>query len=231
MFLPRPSTMHSSVMRPLLAALAAIALGPAACVAAQAADTVEPAAAATTEQVVVPTLGRREVKSPRFPSNDFELGAFTGTYSTQNFGASSVTGLRLGYHLTEDYFAEAVVAQTQVSDAAFRQILPGGIFATETEKLSYYNLSVGYNLLPGEVFTGTQTAWPFSLYVIGGVGNTSIAQQSRQTFNFGSGFRLFINDHVAVQLDARDHIYSLDLLGQRQTTHNLEWTLGLTGSF
>jgi outer membrane beta-barrel protein len=126
---------------------------------------------------------------------------------------------------------EAVSAQTQVSDANYRQILPGGIFATETQQLSYYNLSLGYNLFPGEVFLGTQTAWPFSLYLVGGVGNTSIAQQNRQTLNFGSGLRLFLNDHIAVQLDARDHIYSLDLLGQRQTTHNLEWTLGLTGSF
>jgi outer membrane beta-barrel protein len=189
------------------------------------------AADTETTQVVQPGLHRRDIQKPRFPSNDFEIGLFTGTYSAQNFGAASVNGVRLGYHLTEDFFTEAVVAQTQVSDAAFRQILPGGIFATETQQLSYYNLSVGYNLFPGEVFFGTQTAWPFSLYVIGGVGNTSIAQQNRQTFNFGSGLRLFLTDHIAVQLDARDHVFSLDLLGQRQTTHNLEWTFGLTGSF
>jgi outer membrane beta-barrel protein len=187
--------------------------------------------AGATEQVVVPSLSRREVHKPRYPSNDFELGAFTGTYSVQNFGASPVNGWRLGYHLNEDFFAEAVMAQSQVSDVAFRQILPGGIFTTETEKLSYYNLSVGYNLLPGEAFVGTQTAWPFSLYQIGGVGSTNIAQQERQTMNFGTGLRLFVSDHFAVQIDARDHIFSLDLLGQRQTTHNLEWSLGLTGSF
>ena len=198
---------------------------------ALAADPSAPMVGEQADQVVVPALERREVRKPRFPSNDFELGAFVGTYSTQNFGAAQVSGVRLGYHLTEDFFTEAVVAQTQVSDAAFRQILPGGIFVNETEKLSYYNLSLGYNVLPGEVFTGTQTAWPFALYFIGGVGNTSIAQQNRQTLNFGTGMRVFMNDHVAVQIDARDHIFSLDLLGQTQTTHNLEWSLGVTASF
>lgn len=184
-----------------------------------------------TEQVIVPGVSRRDIQLPRFPSNDFEVGAFVGTYSTQNFGSSTVGGLRLGYHITEDFFAEGVVAQTQVSDANYRQILPGGVFATELENLSYYNLSVGYNVLPGEVFWGGQRAWPFSLYVIGGVGSTSFNQQRRATFNFGSGMRVFFTDNISMQIDARDHIYSLDVLGKNQTTQNLELTLGLTASF
>jgi outer membrane beta-barrel protein len=184
-----------------------------------------------TDQVVIPAVSRRAIKLPRFPSNDFELGAFVGTYSTQNFGASTVSGLRLGYHITEDFFAEGVYAQTQVSDANYRLILPGGVFASEAEKLSYYNLSMGYNLLPGEVFSGTTYAWPFSLYVIGGVGSTSFNQQRRATFNFGSGMRVFFNDNISMQLDARDHIFSLDLLGKNQTTQNLELSVGLTASF
>lgn len=187
--------------------------------------------APATEQVIVPGVTRRDVRLPRFPSNDFELGAFVGTYSTQNFGSSTVGGLRLGYHITEDFFAEAVVAQTQVSDTNYRQILPGGIFATELENLNYYNLSVGYNVLPGEVFFGTTRAWPFSLYVIGGVGSTSFNQQRRSTFNFGSGLRVYFNDTFSVQIDARDHIFSLDLLGKNQTTQNLEFTIGLTAAF
>lgn len=185
----------------------------------------------STEQVIVPGVTRRDVRVPRFPSNDIEVGAFVGTYSTQNFGSSTVGGLRLGYHITEDFFAEAVVAQTQVSDTNYRQILPGGIFASELENLSYYNLSMGYNVLPGEVFFGTTRAWPFSLYVIGGVGSTSFNQQRRSTFNFGSGLRVYFNDSIALQIDARDHIFSLDLLGKNQTTQNLEFTIGLTAAF
>jgi outer membrane beta-barrel protein len=214
--------MRPTPARKLLLALVTLASGVAAC----AAEPTPP-----TEQVIVPGVTRRDVRLPRFPSNDFEVGAFVGTYSTQNFGSSTVGGLRLGYHITEDFFAEAVVAQTRVSDTNYRQILPGGIFANELENLSYYNLSVGYNVLPGEVFFGTTRAWPFSLYVIGGVGSTSFNQQRRSTFNFGSGLRVFFNDSVSVQIDARDHIFSLDLLGKNQTTQNLEFTIGLTAAF
>ena len=199
------------------------------CVNASAAE--QTPAAANTDQIVVPEVARRDVKLPRFPSNDFDVGLYAGTYSTQNFGTSAVSGLRLGYHITEDFFVQSVLAQTKVSDASFRQILPGGVFPHEKEKLRYYNLSLGYNILPGEVFIRTKYAMPFSLYLIGGVGSTTLDQQRRSTVNFGSGMRVFFNDHIALQFDARDHLFSLDLLGKRQRTQNVELSIGVTASF
>jgi outer membrane beta-barrel protein len=183
------------------------------------------------EQVIEPQVERRDVKLPRFPSKDFEIGLFTGTYETQNFGASSVSGLRVGYHITEDFFAEAAYARTKVSDETFRQILPGGIFAQTKENLTYYNLSAGYNVLPGEVFLGSNRAKATAVYLIGGVGSTSFNKQKRQTLNFGVGLRLLLADRWALQVDMRDHIFSLDLLGKRQSTQNLELTGGLTYFF
>lgn len=186
---------------------------------------------AANEQVVDPQVDRREVRLPKFPSKDFEVGVFVGTYATQNFGASLVGGLKLGYHITEDFFVEAAFGQTQVSDEAFRQILPGGVFVNETEKLSYYNLSAGYNVLPGEVFIGRNTAKASQFYVIGGVGSTKFVDQNRQTFNLGFGARLYFTDNMAVQVDMRDHIFSLDILGKRQSTQNLELSAGFTYFF
>jgi len=183
------------------------------------------------DQVVVPQVERREVKPPRYPSNDFEVGAFIGTYATQNFGSSLVYGLRLGYAITEDFFVQGVYGSTKVSDDNFRQILPGGVFPTSSEQLSYYNLSVGYNVLPGEVFIGANRALPSAMYLIAGVGSTDFAGQSRQTFNVGLGARVFLKDSFAMQVDVRDHIFSLDVLGQSESTQNLELTFGFSFFF
>ncbi|KQW66750.1 MAG: outer membrane beta-barrel domain-containing protein [Methylibium sp.] len=183
------------------------------------------------EQVIVPEVDRRDVKLPRFPSNDFEIGLFTGTYATENFGSSIVGGVRLGYHITEDFFVQGVYAQTKVSDEAFRQVLPGGVFADEDEKLAYYNLSVGYNVLPGEVFLGRNRAKATAVYVIGGIGSTKFNDQRRQTFNLGLGMRLMLADWAAMQVDMRDHIFSIDVLGKRQSTQNLELTAGISFFF
>jgi outer membrane beta-barrel protein len=185
----------------------------------------------TTEQVVIPEVDRREIQKPRFPSNDFEIGVFGGSYATKNFGTSAVGGVRLGYHITEDFFVEGAYAQTKVSDESFRQVLPSGIFPEEKIKLTYYNLSVSYNVLPGEIFIGGRRAKPSAFYLIGGVGSTKFDQQRRPTYNVGAGFRVFLADWVALQVDARDHIFSLDLLGKRQSTQNLEFTAGIAAFF
>ncbi len=185
----------------------------------------------TAQQPIEPQVDRRQIRVPRIPSNDIELGAFVGTYSTQNFGASLVGGLRLGYHVTEDVFVEAAYATTQVSDQDFRLILPAGIFPSEKQRLTYYNLSAGYNVLPGEVFIGRNTAKATALYLIGGIGSTKFLEQRRQTFNFGLGWRMFMRDWAALQVDMRDHVYSLDILGKRRNTQNLELTAGLTFFF
>lgn len=184
-----------------------------------------------SEPVVVPEVDRRDVRLPRYPSNDVEVGLFTGAYATENFGTSWVYGARLGYHLTEDFFVQGVFAQTKVSDEAFRQILPGGVFGSPTQKLTYYNLSVGYNILPGEVFLFSSRARPSQFFLIGGVGSTKFVDQRKPTYNFGFGFRVFLTDYASLQVDLRDHIFQLDLLGERRTTQNLELTTGLSFYF
>jgi outer membrane beta-barrel protein len=199
----------------------------AACGAGALAQTAKP-----DEQVVVPQVDRRDVQPPRFPSNDFEVGLFVGSYATQNFGTSVVGGVRLGYHITEDVFVEGAYGQTTVSDESFRQIFPGGgIFPSGSEKLSYYNLSAGYNVMPGEVFFGKGVAKASAFYLIGGIGSTTFFDQSKQTINLGFGTRLLFTDHFAAQVDVRDHMFTLDLLGKRQSTQNLEVTFGLTVFF
>jgi outer membrane beta-barrel protein len=191
------------------------------------AQTAKPA----DQSPVVPQVDRRDLRLPRFPSRDVEVGTFVGIYGTENFGASAVYGLRAGYHISEDWFVEGVFGSTQVSDEAFRQILPGGIFTSDKERLSYYNLSAGYNLLPGEVFLGARQARATAIYLIGGVGSTDFAGQKRQTFNFGFGWRILLGERGALRVDLRDHVFSLDLLGTNQSTHNLETSVGFGWHF
>jgi outer membrane beta-barrel protein len=217
---------------PLQALLAAALAGaPLAALAADAAPAAKAEPKTANEQVIVPEVDRRDVKVPRIPSNDFTIGLFAGSYATQNFGSSAVGGIRLGYHITEDFFVEANYARTKVSDEMFRQILPGGVFVSEKQKLSYYSVMGGWNLLPGEVFIGKNTAKASALYVVLGVGGTQFVDQKHQTISFGLGTRVFLTDWASLQVDMRDHRYSLDLLGKRQSTNNLEFTVGSTFFF
>ncbi len=186
---------------------------------------------APDEQVIQPQIDRREVKVLHIPSNDFEFGLFTGTYNTQYFGTDLVGGARLGYHITEDFFAEAVYGDTRVTDEVFRRFLPGGIFPNEKERLRYYNLSAGLNVLPGELFFWKNTARPCALYLIAGLGGTDFVDQWHFTANAGLGVRVWLANWVSLQVDMRDHIFTMDVLGQRTSTQNLEFSGGVTFFF
>ena len=212
--------MRKELALPLLALVAAVVPS----LAAAQASGQQPA----NEQVVVPQVERRELKLPRFPSKDIEVGVFAGTYSTQDFGSHVVAGLRLGYHITEDVFVEGAYGHTKASDESFRQILPSGIFPTQTVPLTYYNLSAGYNILPGEVFIGSKHAKATAVYLIAGIGATKLNGERHQTVNFGTGLRLLLTERIALQVDLRDHIFSMDLLGKRKSTNNVEFTGGVT---
>ena len=191
----------------------------------------------SNEQVIQPQVERRPVKLPKPPSKDFEIGLFGGTYSAENFGTSAVGGIRVGYHISEDIFVEAAYAQTKISDENFRQILGSGIFAQPSETLKYYNLSAGYNVLPGEVFWGRNTAFASALFLIGGVGNTNmiasdkINRRNRQTINYGLGMRVLFLDRFAARIDFRQHVFTFDILGRNVSTKNPELSAGLSFYF
>ncbi|HFE32118.1 MAG TPA: outer membrane beta-barrel domain-containing protein, partial [Gammaproteobacteria bacterium] len=97
--------------------------------------------------------------------------------------------------------------------------------------LSYYNVSLGYNLLPGEAFIGRNWAFRTALYVIAGAGSTTFAGDDRFTINFGAGYRFLATDWLALHVDVRDHIFDIDVLGYSKTAHNLETTAGLSVFF
>ena len=180
----------------------------------------------------MPQVDRRDIEKPKFPSNDFEVGLFTGTYATQNFGSSWVYGARIGYHITEDFFVEAVYGQTKVSDELFRQILPGGIFPQDTREARL--LQPVDRLQPAaRRDLHRRPARPAVAVLRRSPASAAPSSTSRRkpTFNFGFGYRVYLADWVALQLDLRDHIFSLDLLGKRQSTQNVELTGGLTFYF
>ncbi len=191
-----------------------------------------PPPAEVPEQVVDPEVERREVKEPEIDTEDFEFGAFAGVLSIEDFGSDLVYGLRLAYHVTEGFFVEGTVGQSEAGLTSF-EVLSGGapILSDDERQFTYYNLNVGYNILPGEAFIGEARAYNNSLYLIAGLGSIRFAGDDRFSVNFGFGYRFILTDAISLRLDFRDHLYDIDLLGEEKTTHNLEGTLGLSVFF
>jgi len=214
----------------LILLIVAVASSTLAAPGARAQDQAETAGgSAQAPQVVEPELERRTVKPVTVPTENFEIGAFVGIASIENFGSNVVYGSRIAYHFTEDYFAEAIVGRTETGKTSY-EFPPGAtqLLTDGQRKLTYGDLSVGWNVLPGEVFLGRERAMPGALYVTSGVGITRFGGDDRFTASFGAGLRLLVSESLAVHVDARDRMFKIDLLGNEQLTHNLEFTISLT---
>jgi len=182
------------------------------------------------EPVIPAQVDRRDVHIPKIRANDVEIGAFVGILSVQNFGTKPSAGLRLGYHVTEDFFLEGTYGRSKVSDESYRGLgIP--IFTKEVMPLSYYYLSVGCNLFPGEVFLGRDRAMTSAVYLVGGVGNVNFNNENHTAFNFGIGIRVLPVDWFSMRFEMRDQMFSSDLLGKNELKHNFEMTLGLAAYF
>lgn len=181
-------------------------------------------------QVIQPEIDRRELKIPRIDTEDYEVGLFGGILSVEDFGAEPVYGARLVYHVSESFFVEGVAGKSTVTD---QELCDLGLclFPAREQDLTYFALSVGVNLFPGEVFLGRQTAMTSAVYVLGGVGSTSFVDENRFTLNFGIGIRMLPVDWLALHLTMRDYLFESDILGSNKLTNNFELTAGVSVYF
>jgi outer membrane beta-barrel protein len=183
-------------------------------------------------KVVEPTVERRKIKVNKIDAENIEVGGYYGALSIEDFSTNPVYGVRAAYHVTEDIFFEANVARSTAGKTSFETLGGNVQLLTPSERrFTYYSLSLGYNLLPGEVYIGRNLAMNSALYLIGGIGSTKFAGDQRFTVNFGAGYRVLPTDWLAIHIDVQDHVFQSDLLGTDKLTNNFAAYIGATAFF
>ncbi len=179
--------------------------------------------------IIEPAVERREIRRTRIDTEDFEVGAYVGVLSIEDFESNVVYGARLAYHLTEDFFLEATAGQSRAGRTSYENLSGSADLLTDSERdYTYYALSAGWNALPGEIFLGKNRAYNTAFYLVAGIGSTTFAGDDRFTVSGGFGYRILPADWIAVHFDVRDHVYDIDLLGEKKIVNNLEAHLGLS---
>ena len=186
----------------------------------------------TPPRVVDPEVQRRKIKVPRIHSSNVEIGVQDGFISIEDFGTQNTYGASIAYHITEDFFFLGELGTAYGGRTSF-ETLGGNIqlLTSAERRFTYYDLSLGYNFLPGEAYLGRGFALTSSFYLLGGIGSTKFAGDNRFTVNFGAGYRVLPSDWLAVHIQVQDRVFRTDLLGLSKLTNNVEATLGATVFF
>lgn len=218
----------------LLTALVALA-GCAAVAQAQEEPGQEPAQSSSDDTipppVIEPDVERRKVEVPEIRSSDIEVGISYGALSIEDFDVNPVYAADIAYHVTEDFFMRADLGRSTAGKTSFETISQIPLLTNSERVFTYYDVSLGYNFLPGEVFLGSGRAMVSDFYILAGVGGTKFAGDTKFTLNVGGGYQVVPTDWLALHIDVEDRIFQSNLLGVSKLTDNLEVRLGTSVYF
>lgn len=179
-------------------------------------------------QIITPDIKRRTIKEDDLNSEIFEVGAFTGILNIEDFGSNAVQGVNVDIHITESFFIELVYAVSSTEKTSY-ELLSGGVeLLTEDQRdYSYYNGSLGYNFLPGQIYFSDNWTFNNHFYLVAGAGNTLFADKDYFTATLGAGLRFYATDWLSIDLSMRGHNFSHELFGEEKSITNLESRFGL----
>lgn len=182
-------------------------------------------------QVIEPELDRSKATVPNIDAQDVEIGAYYGVLGIQDFKNSPVMGVSAAWHITEDLFFEATYGKAKGDKTSFEELSGGAPLISDSDRdYSYYDVSIGWNVFPGEIFIN-KYAFKSDFYLIAGVGNTTFAGDDAFTINAGFGYRLLLTDWLAIRVDARDYRFDRTLFGKKDTSQNFELRTGFSVFF
>ncbi len=178
--------------------------------------------------LIEPQIERVDFDESLIDSADFEISLYGGLLAMENFDTNFVTGIKLGYHITEDFFVQGSYGSSKVGETSFEKLTGGAPLLSDAERdIEYYLISIGFNLFPGEAFFTDSTTFNTVFYISGGIGSTDFAGDKRHTMAFAVGHRTIFTDNFSLDIEMRDLIFDIDIFGEEETTNNLEFTVGI----
>ncbi len=175
-----------------------------------------------------PQIERTEFDEAMIDSDDFEIALYAGYLAVEDFNTDIVAGIKLGYHVTEDFFVQASYGLGKVGQTSFERLSGGAPLLSDKEReVQYYLIALGFNLFPGEAFVTDSTTFNTVLYISGGVGSTTFAGDDRFTIAYAVGHRTLFADGFSLDIEMRDLIFEQDIFGTEEVTNNLELSVSL----
>ncbi|GAA0552936.1 hypothetical protein GCM10009098_20810 [Rheinheimera aquimaris] len=190
------------------------------------------ASAAAAAQQVEPDIPREVVTEDLLDSENWLFSAQVGVLGIEDFGSSALAAIQLTYHINEDFYLAADYAMAKAGRTSFEELSGAAPLLTDSEReWRYYGGQLGYMLLPGEVFLSRDYAMNSGLSVFAGAGTVDFAGDNVFALQFGSQFRLYATDWLAVELTFSDYVFETTILARSKTTHNLALALGVAVYF
>lgn len=178
-------------------------------------------------EVVKPPERTEHARRAAIDSENFELGAYLGALSVEDFSTQVSAGLTLNYHISSRFMVQAHYAQSDVGRATFEEISDGNFLSDSDRTFEQLSVLAGYRLAEGRSFFGEARKFNSYIYVLAGPSQVSFAGEDNTGLTLGLSYKTVLTDWATLNLDARDIVVDRSFLGDKKTTHNTELAIGL----
>lgn len=182
--------------------------------------------------LIEPNIKRSPDVYPGFEKTNFEIAPFIGGYKFDGFNTEALQGIKIALYPYRSLFIEINYALTEI-DESVRTDLGFLPLLTDTE-FSYYDLSLGFNVLPAQFHLpfNTNRAINTDIYLLAGLGKLNIDTTANNEIddnfvNLGIGLRLALIKWLCLHASVKNHIMRENLLDTSASAQNLSYTLGL----
>lgn len=223
--------MHRS-WRAARAWLTVLSLGAVSMIASPAFATPSSVLGLQTTPIITPQIERRVLKEQRLDDESMAIAVRGGVIGLTDFGSSGTVAAQLSYHWNEHFYLAADVAQAKAGLTSFEKLSGAAPLLTDAQReWRFIGAQLGYVLLPGEVFVGSDFAMNSAWSLFAGGGSVDFAGDSVFAAQFGSQFRLYVTDYLAIDLVVTDYVFETSILAEQKTDHNLSMMLGAAWYF
>jgi len=181
-------------------------------------------------RVIEPEKNVSEAKTAAIDTEKFQLGAFLGTLSVEDFGTDVVKGIELTYQLSPTWFIQGNYGTATIDRAAF-ETNQLQFLASSDRDFNYFAVTGGYRWLTGRSFLGAQAKYNSDIYLLAGVESVSFAANDEWGLNFGLSYRVVLTDWITMNIDFREHSFKRDFIGDSKQTFNTEFRIGINSLF
>ncbi len=180
--------------------------------------------------IIDPNKQNKSASPAARDTEHFEVGAYTGMLSVENFNTNPSYGVSLKYYFNEKVYIEGNIGSSQTKQSNGEQ----GDTLNPDRDFSYITASGAYQIFKGRAFWGKKRKYNAGLYVVGGLEQVDFAEDTETGVVIGLSYKALLTDSMSFNVDFRDHIVNQELErvnGPTSLSHNIELTAGLSFFF
>ena len=184
--------------------------------------------------VITPKKEVEQVDSAQIDEERFEIGAFVGSLSVQEFDTVFLAGITGSFHINSRFMASLRYGQSNPVEASFERFNEGVNFVPDRDDgFRFVALEGSIKISETRSYLGKRDRYKYSsrLYFDLGIENVQFAGNDEIGFSLGLNYKVVVTDWLTANLIFKDHIVEREFLGEDKLSQNLEISIGFSGLF